>query len=435
MTVTKDRIERVELHHIDVPLPTPLFPTWMPDHAMDAFSATLLIVSTRDGLQGVATGPAMGHERSGLGEFIGPFLVGLNPFDVDAARDRLRQSSYLGWRNNWMDVAFWDLAAQAEGVPLYQFLAARLGAQEHSPPESVQTFATFQEERAARSRAEAIERALRHGFKGAQIGVHQATEEADLKHLRAARAAAGSAELSVHAHQGWSISLVRSVPRWNIDRAQRFLMEAAELEYRWVQEPLHEENWEGIERLNRQANLPIAGGDLAVSGAQLRHFARSRYYDLLTPSCAFAGLGRLEIAMKAALDFDVGFSPMSYGDGIELLAHLHALVAWAQLRPQAELRLAYPWEPPAMMPEYRDALFQTPLVVEEGALATPTAAGLGAVINPSALRRFGTQFYELTPVRLMVSSARRSGVRQTEAISNRSHHGLGASLEDSKGED
>ena len=38
----------------------------------------------------------------------------------------------------------------------------------------------------------------------------------------------------------------------------------------------------------------------------------------------FAGLGRLEIAMKA-LDFDVGFSPMSYADGIELLAHLHAL--------------------------------------------------------------------------------------------------------------
>lgn len=417
----KDRIEKIELYHIEVPLPTPLFPIWVHDHAVSVFSATLLVIHTRNGLTGIASGPAVGRERASLGDYIAPFLLGADPLDVDKIREYLRQSSYLGWRNNWIDVAFWDLAAKARDVPLHQFLAERLGPLKGPVPAKVQTFACFQEMRSTRARAEAIERALSRGFKGVHLGVHHEAEVEDIQHLQAARAAAGPAELRVHAHQGWSVSLVRSTPRWDYNRASRFISKAEELDVRWVQEPLHEEDWEGLERLSRQVGLPIAGGDLSVSGAQLRNYARRGVYDILTPSSAFAGLGRVETAMQAALEFGRGFSPMSYSDGIEVLSHIHAVAAWAQLGANDEARLAYPWEPPALVPEFRDALFKEPLCIDkEGKVNVPTKPGLGADIDPVALKRYGTLFYETTPLRLVVSTARRiGGLQEIEAIRTR----------------
>lgn len=424
-TRREDRIERIELYHVEVPLPTSLFPSWIPGHAVDALASTLLIVHTHGGLRGYATGPAMGRERDGLGAFIGPFLVGLDPFDIDQARERLRQASYLGWRNNWMDLAFWDLAAQARGLPVHELMTERLGAcarAKSDPVHRVSTFAAFQESRPPRARAEAVERALSLGFRGVQFGVQSETEAEDLDLLETVRAAAGGeAELYVHAHQAWGVSLVQGFPTWSFDRAARFMERAAELRYARVQEPLHEEDWDGMAQLRATAKVPLGGGDLSVSAAQLRNQARLGCFDVLTPSAGLAGLTRLEGAMRAALEFDLDVCPMTYGDGFELIAHLHACVAWSRLASQPErVRLAFPWDPPAQRPEYRDALLGLPLQVDsEGCLPVPDQPGLGVRVDPAALKRFGTLFYELTPVRLLVSSARKKGLRHTAEIAQR----------------
>src|SRR5687767_4869660 len=120
--MSEGKIEKIELFHVDIPLPTPFFPAWIPGYPQDRQRYTLLRLTTRDGLVGHATGTAFNREREGLGEFIVQFLVGLDPYDVDAAVERLRQSSFLGWRNPWMELAFWDLAAQARGVPLWRLI-------------------------------------------------------------------------------------------------------------------------------------------------------------------------------------------------------------------------------------------------------------------------------------------------------------------------
>lgn len=418
----EDRIDRIELHHIHIPLPTPLFPVWTHGHAVTHLAQTLLTLTTKDGLVASAAGPAIGEERSGLGEVLGPFLMGLDPFDVDAARERLRQSSYLGWRNNWVDIAFWDLAAQARQIPLHQLIAERLDAGADTPaPEFLPAMACFQEHRPPVARAEAVERALRVGFRHAQVGLRGETEAEDVAQLEAARTAAGAdAVLSVHAHQAWSVSVVRPGPRWDLDRALRTAEAAERAGYARMQEPLHEEMWESLEALTARTQIPIAGGDLAVSASQLRNLARLSVYDELTPSSGLAGIGRLEIAMKAALRYDKGFSPMAFGGGLELLANLHAQAAWSRLKPGATPRFAFPWEPPVQLPEYRDALLDSPLDIDGfGRLKVPTAPGIGARICPKALKRYGTKFYELTPVRLMRSSARTAGMRQTKVAAGR----------------
>lgn len=411
------KIDRIELHHVDLPLPTPFFPVWIPGYPQYRHRYTLLTVTTKDGLRGYASCPALHREREGLGDFIGQFLMGLDPYDLDEVRERLRQASFLGWRNNWIDIAFWDLAAKARGIPVHQLMVERLGGAADAPaPSSVPTYASFTELRPPRVRAESFERAMRMGFTAAKICVHAEDEAEDLEQVRAARAAVGDHfELMVHAHQAWSVSLVQRVPRWDVDRARRFLLAAAEAKLKWVQEPLHDEAWDELAALRKETGVRIAGGDLTCTFVPIRTFEQARCYDVLTPDAGFAGLGNVQRTLAVCQQADFCFSPSSYGDGFGLAANLHALVAYKRLTPgAAKARLEFPWEPPAVTPEYRDALLAEPLSIDNrGEVAVPPGPGLGIEIDPKGLKRYAERFYALTPVRLAVKTARESGIDRT----------------------
>lgn len=409
------KIERIELYHVEVPLPTPFYPVWIPGYPQHRQCSTLLAVTTRDGLVGYASGPAFARERESLGELFGQFLLGLDPYDVDLVRERLRQASFLGWRNSWMDIAFWDLAAKARQLPLHRLLAERLGAQ-HAAPTSLPAYASFLELRPARARAEALERAQRMGFRAAKIPVHDQEEAEDHAQLEVARSAVGpNFELMAHAHQAWSVSLVKDVPRWDLARARRFVEQAERQGYRWVQEPLHDESWDELAELSASAKVAIAGGDLSFNFVPLAALMRARCYSVLTPDASFAGLGTVLKTMAACHRHGLGFSPSAYSDGLDLLANLHALTAWTQLTgdPQTA-RLEYTWEPPAVIPEHRDALLSSPVEVgADGHVRVPTGPGLGVELDPRALRRYASRFYHVTPVRFVVSAARKAGLKET----------------------
>lgn len=416
------RIESIELFHVHVPLPTPLYPVWIPGYPQTGYCHTLLRVTTRDGLVGHATSPAIERERATLGDFMGRFLIGLDPYETDAVHERLRQASFSGWRNSWMDVAFWDLAAQHRQVPLHELILERLGSAPGvaaPAPESVRAYASLVEARPPRARAESIERAQAAGFRGAKLSVYAAAEEEDRAQLTAAREVAGSDfELMAHAHQAWSLSLVEETPRWGLERARRFIEAAARAEMRWVQEPLHDDAWSELAALARTSPIDIAGGDLSSAFIPIRALARDRCYHVLTPDAAFAGLGNVVRTMRACDVSGLGFSPSSKGDGIGLAANLHALVAWLRHSKDANAdRLEVTWEPPALVPAFRDALLDAPFEVgPDGRIPVPAVPGLGITVSETALRRFGERFYRQTPLRF-VSKGRRRPSREPTADS------------------
>lgn len=414
------KIDRIELFHVDVPLPTPFYPVWIRGYPQRRLRHTLLRITTRDGHTGVATGPAFEREGEGLGELIGPFLLGLDPFDYKGAADRLQQASFLGWHNHWMEIAFWDLAAQAQGVPLWRLLANELGLPlAREAPSAPAAYASFAEARSIAARAETMERARRAGFRAAKLGLASTSEEADHQVVRSAREAVGADfELMVHTHQGWRVSVMEAAPVWDLARASRFIAAAADLDYRWVQEPLSPRLWPDLVQLARGAKVPIGGGCIATSAIELEALLDWGAYQFLTPDAAFAGPSAMLHLMRRSRTLGRAFSPHSYGDGTSLLANLHLLLAWSMLDGiSGPIRLELPWEPPAIIPEHRDALYSEPLEVRsDGTVLVPTAPGLGRDLDPVALRRYGRRFYTITPVRFVVSSARRSGLSQATAF-------------------
>lgn len=418
----RGKVERIELFHVDVPLPTPYFPAWIPGFHQNRQHYTLLRVTTRDGLVGHATGVAFDREREGIGEFIGQFLLGIDPYDLDQVGDRLRQSSIVGWRNAWMEVAFWDLAAQRQGLPLYQLLIDRSGLPaSRSPSRTVAAYASLGELRAPKVRAETLERALRLGHRAVKLSVTHSEAEADLELIAAARAVLGPEPgLMLHAHQTSCIELVDSLPRWDLARALRTAEAAACHGCLWLQDPLRPERFDDLRTLREKSRVPIAAGDTATSGADLRVLALDQAASVLTPDVGFIGFRSLSRLFQRFLDSGLGFSPSTYGDGLALTANLHALVAWSALEgAKGPFLLEVPWEPPAIVPELRDVLLSQPLSVNaEGQLSAPSAPGLGVELDPRALKRYARSFYTLTPVRFLVSSARRAGLRQAAAIAN-----------------
>jgi L-alanine-DL-glutamate epimerase-like enolase superfamily enzyme len=415
--VSGGKIERIELYHIDAPLPSPLFPVWIPGYPQYRQCHTLLSVTTREGLTGYATGVAFEHEREGLGDFIGRFLLGLDPYDVDAASERLRQSAFLGWRNSWMESAFWDLAAKAKQVPLHQLLAEKLNEPlVGDAPESIEPYASFWEHRTPKIRAESIERAMRMGFRGCKVNMRAFSEAEDQEKLELAREVGGSSfRLMAHARQAWTVSLVEPAPQWDLARALRMAEVAKKVGVEWLQEPLPSDAWDELAELSKKAKLPIAGGDLTLTFVPLKALINHGCYSILTPDAAFAGLASVVRTMKLCKQKGLLFSPSSNSDGFGLAANVHALVAWKRIAPKAKSSLLeFPWEPPAMIPEHRDVLLREPLyIAKDGMLTVPTGPGLGVELDAKSLRRYGRKFYTLTPVRFVVSTARRAGLKQT----------------------
>ena len=80
------RIERIELWHVNVPLPEPFWPSWIPGYPQTHVAQTYARFVTSDGLTGETAGPAFTTERRGLGDLLGGFLLGMAADDLDGFR-------------------------------------------------------------------------------------------------------------------------------------------------------------------------------------------------------------------------------------------------------------------------------------------------------------------------------------------------------------
>jgi L-alanine-DL-glutamate epimerase-like enolase superfamily enzyme len=76
MQRTTSRVARIELFHVAIPLPEPFYPAWIPGMPQTENRFTLIRVTTEDGTVGHSAGPAIAAERAGLGDLLGPYLLG-----------------------------------------------------------------------------------------------------------------------------------------------------------------------------------------------------------------------------------------------------------------------------------------------------------------------------------------------------------------------
>ena len=395
------KIDRIELFHVAIPLSKPFYPSWIPGYPQTVNRFTLLRLTTDDGIQGVAAGMAFEREREGLGGLIGPYLIGLDPMDIASVRQRLREVSYLGWRNYWIEAALWDIKGKFEGKPVWQLLG---GSEAGRAP----VYASTGEIHPPKQRADEVLELVEKGFKSIKLRVkdHKITE--DIAQVAAVRQAVGDEiEIGVDANQGWPVTLIEDTPIWDLERATLFATECADLGVSWIEEPLDMYAYDELAALRAVSRVPIAGGELNGGWHEFKIMLEKGSLDIYQPDATFGGgISDAMRVLVACQEKGLSYTPHTWTNGLGFLINLNVFAAGTRDHP-----IEYPYEPPGWVPSVRDGILdETIEVASDGTIPIPNVPGLGISIDEDKLSHFSELYFEITSRGIAVKTIREKGL-------------------------
>jgi D-galactarolactone cycloisomerase len=404
-------IARIELFHVAVPLPATFRPSWIPGFPQNENRFDLLHVITSDGVEGWAAGPAMGRERAGLGGLVGPYLIGEDATNIPLIQQRIREMGYLGWRNGWMEPAFWDIKGKIANKPAYELLDGVMPA-----TTTVPLYASTGEVKDVKARIDECEARLAEGFTAIKLRVHDFDEAKDIAQVvEVAKHMGTRMKIAVDANQAWRVAAIADAPLWDLARAKRFADACADVGVAWIEEPLPMDAYDDLAALTAYSRVPIAGGELHTQGLpELKMMIERRCYSVFQPDCVFSGglAATVEVA-KLCRKHGLIYTPHTWTNGFGFAANLQVFAASGFV---GEKPLEYPLNPPGWTIEGRDGVLATPFTHSQGTLTLPKGPGLGVEVDRSALRKYGTRFFVMDQKRLVWFALRDRGVKAAREI-------------------
>ncbi|ACL04154.1 Mandelate racemase/muconate lactonizing protein [Desulfatibacillum aliphaticivorans] len=397
------KIARIELYHVALPLPAPFYPSWIPGLPQTENRFDLIKVTTDDGITGYSACTAMGRERAGLGEVLGPYLLGEEATDIDLINQRVREVGYVGQRQGWIEPAFWDILGKKQGKPVYELLGGKAC--------KVDLYASTGEVKGPEERIEEVQARYEEGFRTVKLRVHDFDPDMDIRQVtETAKAMGDKMAIGVDANQGWRVTVVGAAPLWDMQRAKYFADACADAGLAWIEEPLPMDAYDDLAELTAYSKVPISGGELNSSGLpELAMMIKRHCLDIFQPDACFTG-GIAQTFKVAQLCKEHGllYSPHTWTNGIGFAINLQLMAASGFAEKKA---LEYPYAPPGWVIEARDGILETPFTHQSGSLQTPTLPGLGFNINEKALKKYGRRFFVMDKKRLVWYSIKNRGIK------------------------
>ncbi|MHA1214878.1 MAG: mandelate racemase/muconate lactonizing enzyme family protein [Candidatus Hodarchaeales archaeon] len=402
------KITKVELYHISIPLKNNFYPTWIPGYPQTHNRFTLLKLETDNDITGLAAGVAFGEEREGLGGLMAPYLLGLDPTDTDLAYQRLKEGSYLGWRNNWIEAAFYDIKAQFEDKPVWKMLGGT--------DKPVPVYWSTGEQCEPKKHSKIIKQAQDEGYHGVKIRIKHKALEDDVKAVKETRALVDNDyPLMIDVNQGWPVTIVDRIPIWDLTRAKHFVNEISYQNIRWLEEPLDWHAYEDLASLREHSPIKIAGCELNAGWHEARMFLHFGSLDLYQPDATVFGIkDTLKTIEATKKDPSLGFSPHTWTNGVGLWVNLHMCALTNR-----EFPLEFPYEPKSWEPKFRDGIFSEPVLPKDGYLELPQEPGFGYPINWTKVEKFGRKFFSMTETDLSKKVLKEKGFITTLKLKRR----------------
>ncbi len=365
------KIAAIESRRYRYPLDPPFHAAWDPVPRTQQ-EATIAIVRSDDGVEGYASGDGLPDH-----ELLSRLLVGADATRHDVVHGIVEGVDFHHGRNWILEVAVWDLAARAEGIPLWQLLG---GARER-----MGAYASTGELVTAEERVRRCVELRDAGVRAVKLRLHSEDWRLDLPAIEAVREAVGSdLELMVDANQGWRMP-GDLTPRWTRDTAVAFTRELERLDVYWLEEPLPTADVDGYASLGRASNVRIAAGEMVRTVAEARDLLLRGGVDVVQPDVVLSGgiEGCRTVAALAESNRRT-WSPHTWSNGYGLLANLHAALALSTC-PFLEV----PFDSPAWSAERRDWILPVTLEIgDDGTIGPPPGPGLGVVPDFDALERY-----------------------------------------------
>jgi L-alanine-DL-glutamate epimerase-like enolase superfamily enzyme len=346
--------------------------------------AMFIRVETDNGLVGYGPGP--GHERAHreIQEIVAPFLVGRTLADPDALRVQFFKlhaaepeliKTYCS-----VEVALYDLAGKAHGVPVSELLGGRVrdnirlygSAGMYMPPEAY----------AAEAAAVAAQGFLAYKMRPA-MGPEQ-----DMEAVRLMRKAVGpDFDLMVDAHTWWRMG----EHSYSLATVEQLARNMAEYEIAWLEEPLPPDDHAAYLQLKEKDIVPLASGEHEPSEERYLDLIMTQAVDFVQMDVCCQGgfaLGRRILGEIAR--YGLGFAFHSWGTALEVIAAAHLGICWpAYVAGWLEYPCYSAPDRAGMYPfPLASEILKDPLQIDRGDLIVPRAPGLGITVDETVVDRY-----------------------------------------------
>jgi D-galactarolactone cycloisomerase len=397
------KIRQIEIFYVSIPLPTMFYPAWVPGFPQKDNRFALIKVLTEDGIEGWSSTPVFGKEHATLANLIGPYLIGEDATDIPTLQQRIREVSYLGFRNFWIEPAFWDIKGKMEGKPLCELLGGK--------PRPIKLYAQAGEIKNSTERIKELEKLCEAGFSSVKLTVHHMDEKIDIEQVvGTAKAMNGKIDLHVDANQGWRMSMISQAPLWDLARAKRFSDVCADAGVLSLEEPLPMDDYDSLCELTKYSKIPIAGGELHTYGyPELKMMIERKCYTIFTPDAiTCGGVAQVWKVVELVKKHNLRFSAHTWLNGISFAVNLQLMAASGYGDTE---ELGYPLAPPGWTIEVNDRIIEEPFIPKNGIIETPATPGLGFNINKKALKKYGVRIGIMNERRLAFHSIRSYGLK------------------------
>jgi L-rhamnonate dehydratase len=245
--------------------------------------AVLVRVTTDEGLSGLGSvGVGSGAASYIIEKHLAPILTGQNPFDVELLWEQMFRSTINYGRKgvtleaiSAVDISLWDIIGKATGQPVYNLLggktrdriqvyASRLYA--HSDLDALASQAAAFVAQGFR----AVKQRFGYGPRDGLEGMRR-----NLELVKTVRQSVGpDVEIMADAYMGWDVTYAIRMIR---------MLEDANLNLRWIEEPVVPDDIDGYARIRRSVSTPISGGEHEFTRHGFRDLIVREAVDILQP--------------------------------------------------------------------------------------------------------------------------------------------------------
>jgi D-galactarolactone cycloisomerase len=294
---------------------------------------------------------------------LAPLVVGQDPAQIELLVDRMHRALMIWGRRglammavSGVELALWDLAGKARGVPVYQLLGGLVQPR-------LRGYASLLRYETPADVARAVTAALAMGFTAVKL--HQIDEAS----VAAARQASGpDVDLMLDTNCPWTVEEAIRMGR----RLERYAL-------RWLEEPVWPpEDYAGLARVRQAVRIPIACGENDATLFGFREIVAAGAADVVQPSVTkVGGVSEMKKIATLAASANVTFVPHSFYFGPGLAATLHVAASTPGV--------PYVETPPGQLAA---PLLAEPIRSSGGTVTVPDRPGLGADPDPEVLERY-----------------------------------------------
>ena len=280
--------------------------------------SVFLEIHTDEGVTGLS-GPFSAHEAFIIDTQLRPILVGADPLAGELLWDQMYRSMTHGRKGETMmaisvvDCGLWDVRGKWLGQPLYRLLGGPTRTE--IPAYASALGFSIEPEDVARRAKEFVSqgyRATKWFFRdGPSDGPDGMAR--NLKLAETLRDAVGE-DVDVML-DAWS--------SWDVPYTLKMAQQLAELDIRWIEEPVLADKLDSYVEIQRSSAVPISGGEHEYTRWGFRYIVENKAMDVLQPDIYWAG-GISELVKICALASTFDLPVVPHGHSSHATAHFIA---------------------------------------------------------------------------------------------------------------